>query len=159
MPCFTVLTQPRAVCILLLLPVQFVPQSPRFLILHGQADKALSVLNLVARINCKPRLHGRLVTVEEKERMQRDGELPDSNSNRQTDEEEDRREVQSIPPSSTLLPSNGKSKVGITASIQSTRVYMIQDAASSMQCIDVETACMHPSTHTCMHASTLVAVK
>ena len=120
MPCFTVLTQPRAVCILLLLPVQFVPQSPRFLILHGQADKALSVLNLVARINCKPRLHGRLVTVEEKERMQRDGELPDSNSNRQTDErQEDGREADGKddkPPtrsSTPLIPSNGKSKVGV----------------------------------------------
>ena len=98
-----------------LLCIQFVPQSPRFLILHGQADKALSVLNLVARINCKPRLHGRLVTVEEKERIQRDGELPDSDGSRTADGgKEDVTDVQSLAPSSTpLLPNNGESKVGV----------------------------------------------
>ena len=100
-----------------LLCIQFVPQSPRFLILHGQADKALSVLNLVARINCKPRLHGRLVTVEEKERMQRDGELPDSDAKGQADGGlEDGKNVQPLAPSSTpLLPNDGASKVGVTA--------------------------------------------
>ena len=95
------------------------PQSPRFLILHGQADKALSVLNLVARINCKPRLQGRLVTVEEKERMQRDGELPDSNSNGKADgKQEDGKDIQTIiDPSAPLLPSKRESKVGVTAHV------------------------------------------
>lgn len=92
--------------------VQFVPQSPRFLILHGEADKALSVLNLVARINCKPRLQGCLVTVEEKERMQRDGELANDDAQEQSADGGKEEEKDQPPSSAPLLPEKEKSKVG-----------------------------------------------
>ena len=48
---------------------QFVPESPRYLIIHGKEEKAKKVLALIARLNCKQPLVGRLVTQEEKERM------------------------------------------------------------------------------------------
>lgn len=85
------------------------PQSPRFLILHGKADKALSVLNLMARINCKPKLYGHLVTVEEKERMQQEGELPNSDAQGAADGKDAEPQA---PPSAPLLPGSGASKVG-----------------------------------------------
>ena len=95
------------------------PQSPRFLILHGKADKALSVLNLMARINCKPKLYGHLVTVEEKERMQQEGELPDSDTQGAADGGQadgglaDGKDAEpQAPPSAPLLPGSGASKVG-----------------------------------------------
>jgi len=94
--------------------VQFVPQSPRFLILHGEVDKALSVLNLVARINCKPKLQGCLVTVEEKERMQRDGELANNDAQGQSANggQEEGKDDQQTPSSTPLLSEKEKSKVG-----------------------------------------------
>ena len=99
--------------------MQIVPQSPRFLILHGEVDKALSVLNLVARINCKPRLQGCLVTVEEKEQMQRDGELANNDAQEQSangGQEEGKDDDQPQTPSSTpLLSEKEKSKVGACA--------------------------------------------
>ena len=49
--------------------LQFVPESPRYLIFHGKEEKAKKVLALIARLNCKQPLIGRLVTQEEKERM------------------------------------------------------------------------------------------
>ena len=51
------------------LRLQFVPESPRFLLLKGKEEKAKKVLALIARINCKQPLSGRLVTQEEKEKM------------------------------------------------------------------------------------------
>ena len=94
--------------------MQIVPQSPRFLILHGEVDKALSVLNLVARINCKPRLQGCLVTVEEKERMQRDGELANNDVQEQPANggQEGKDDQPQTPSSTPLLSEKEKSKVG-----------------------------------------------
>ena len=45
------------------------PESPRYLILNGKEDKAKKVLALIAKVNCRPPLSGRLVTQEEKEQM------------------------------------------------------------------------------------------
>ena len=98
--------------------MQIVPQSPRFLILNGEVDKALSVLNLVARINCKPRLQGCLVTVEEKERMQRDGELANNDAQEQSangGQEEGKDDQPQTPSSTPLLSEKEKSKVGACA--------------------------------------------
>ena len=49
--------------------VQVVPESPRYLVLNGKEDKAKKVLALIAKINCRPPLSGKLVTQEEKEQM------------------------------------------------------------------------------------------
>ena len=49
--------------------LQFVPESPRYLILNGKEEKAKKVLALIAWVNCKQPLSGRLVTQEEKERL------------------------------------------------------------------------------------------
>ena len=49
--------------------LQFVPESPRYLVLNGKEDKAKKVLALIAKINCRPPLSGKLVTQEEKEQM------------------------------------------------------------------------------------------
>ena len=45
------------------------PESPRYLVLNGKEHKAKKVLALIAKINCKPPLSGRLVTLEEKEQL------------------------------------------------------------------------------------------
>ena len=45
------------------------PESPRYLVLKGKENKAKKVLALIAKINCRPPLSGRLVTVEEKEQL------------------------------------------------------------------------------------------
>ena len=52
-----------------MLIVQFVPESPRYLILNGNEDKAKKVLALIAKVNCRPSLSGRLVAQERKEQM------------------------------------------------------------------------------------------
>ena len=49
--------------------MQLVPESPRYLILTGQEEKAKKVLALMAWVNRKQPLSGRLVTQEEKERL------------------------------------------------------------------------------------------
>ena len=46
------------------------PESPRYLVLHGKEEKAIRVLAMISKINCKPMLSGRLVTLEEKRRLQ-----------------------------------------------------------------------------------------
>ena len=45
------------------------PESPRYLVLNDKEDKAKKVLALIAKVNCRPPLSGRLVTQEEKEQM------------------------------------------------------------------------------------------
>ena len=52
--------------------LQFVPESPRYLILKNKEDKAKKVLALMAKVNCKQPLSGRLVTQEIKEQMIKD---------------------------------------------------------------------------------------
>ena len=49
--------------------MQLVPESPRYLVLTGQEEKAKKVLALMAWVNCKEPLSGRPVTQEEKERL------------------------------------------------------------------------------------------
>ena len=49
--------------------MQFVPESPRYLTLHGKEEKAKKVLALMSKLNCKQPLSGRLVTQEEKEQL------------------------------------------------------------------------------------------
>ena len=49
--------------------MQLVPESPRYLVLTGKEEKAKKVLALMAWVNCKKPLSGRLVTQEEKERL------------------------------------------------------------------------------------------
>ena len=49
--------------------LQLVPESPRYLILNGKEEKAKKVLALIAWVNCKQPLSGRLVTQEEKESL------------------------------------------------------------------------------------------
>ena len=49
--------------------VQFLPESPRYLILKGEEQKAKKVLALIAQINCKQPLLVKLVTHEKKEQM------------------------------------------------------------------------------------------
>ena len=49
--------------------MQLVPESPRYLVLTGQEEKAKKVLALMAWVNCKQPLSGRLVTQEEKEQL------------------------------------------------------------------------------------------
>jgi len=48
---------------------QLIPESPRYLIFKGKQEKAKKVLSLIAKVNRKPPLTGRLVTVEEKEQL------------------------------------------------------------------------------------------
>jgi len=48
---------------------QLIPESPRYLIFKGKQEKAKKVLSLIAKVNRKPPLTGRLVTAEEKEQL------------------------------------------------------------------------------------------
>ena len=43
--------------------------SPRHLIIQGKKEQALKNLNIIARFNCKPKLHVRLVTDQEKKKL------------------------------------------------------------------------------------------
>ena len=43
------------------------PSSPRHLVIQGKREQALKNLNIIARFNCKPKLHVKLVTDQEKE--------------------------------------------------------------------------------------------
>ena len=45
---------------------QLIPSSPRYLIIKGKREQALRNINIVARINCKSKLHIKLVTDQEK---------------------------------------------------------------------------------------------
>ena len=58
------------------------PESPRYLVLNGKESKAMKVLALIAKINHKPPLSGRLVTLEEKEQL-----LEERNKTRVPDEQ------------------------------------------------------------------------
>jgi len=49
--------------------LQFVPESPRYLVFHGKEEKAKKVLALIAWMNRKQPLSGKLVTLEEKEKL------------------------------------------------------------------------------------------
>ena len=48
---------------------QLMPSSPRYLIIKGKREQALRNINIVARINCKPKLYIKLVTDQEKAEM------------------------------------------------------------------------------------------
>ena len=47
--------------------MQFVPESPRYLVYKGRSDKAVAILARAARINRATLPEGKLVTLEEKE--------------------------------------------------------------------------------------------
>jgi MFS family permease len=49
--------------------IPFMPSSPRHLVIQGKKEQALKNLNIIARFNCKPKLHVRLVTDQEKEEL------------------------------------------------------------------------------------------
>ena len=57
--------------------LQLVPESPRYLIIHNKEEKAKKVLALIAWVNCKSPVTGKLVTQEAKEELlQRKNEIP-----------------------------------------------------------------------------------
>ena len=49
--------------------LQLVPESPRYLIIHNKEEKAKKVLALMAWVNCKSPVTGKLVTQEAKEEL------------------------------------------------------------------------------------------
>ena len=53
--------------------MQFVPESPRYLVLCGKEEEAKRVLALMAWVNCKQPLLVRLVTHEKKEQLLEEG--------------------------------------------------------------------------------------
>ena len=59
---------------------QLIPSSPRYLIIKGKREQALRNINIVARINCKPKLHIKLVTDQEKAEMNQQDSLSKSSS-------------------------------------------------------------------------------
>ena len=54
---------------------QLMPSSPRYLIIKGKREQALRNINIVSRINCKPKLHIKLVTDQEKAEMNKQDSL------------------------------------------------------------------------------------
>ena len=54
---------------------QLMPSSPRYLIIKGKREQALRNINIVARINCKSKLHIKLVTDQEKAEMNQQDSL------------------------------------------------------------------------------------
>ena len=54
---------------------QLMPSSPRYLIIKGKREQALRNINIVARINCKSKLHIKLVTDQEKTEMNKQDSL------------------------------------------------------------------------------------
>lgn len=55
---------------IMLFIVPFVPPSARFMVIQGRTERALKVINMAARINCKSPLSGQLVTDEEKKTLE-----------------------------------------------------------------------------------------
>ena len=75
---------------------QLIPSSPRYLIIKGKREQALRNINIVARINCKSKLHIKLVTDEEKEEMDKQDSLSKSSSQQtmeSSDKDQDNGEV------------------------------------------------------------------
>ena len=54
---------------------QLMPSSPRYLIIKGKREQALRNINIVARMNCKSKLHIKLVTDEEKAEIDKQDSL------------------------------------------------------------------------------------
>ena len=72
--------------------IQFVPESPRYLVYKGRSDKAAAILARAAKINKATLPEGKLVTLEEKERhlqlsKERQTVSPEANRNEEVDDE------------------------------------------------------------------------
>ena len=129
--------------------LQFVPESPRYLILHGKEDRAKKVLALMAKINCKQPLSGRLVTQEEKEQLLEERNKVSSAANEivetsMTESEDQTGETEMELKDYGTLPN--KEENGEIATIDNDLVMMSSDNESDQELLIASDECIHRQT-------------
>ena len=136
--------------------LQLVPESPRYLIIHDKEEKAKKVLALIAWVNCKSPISGKLVTQEEKEDLlQRRNEMSspthDIIETSMMETENETIEMESEPKEDGVL-LNEEEEIDSELVVNGDIVMMSSDNESDQELLIASDECTHRETllHLCI---------
>ena len=131
--------------------MQLVPESPRYLIIHDKEEKAKKVLALIAWVNCKSPVSGKLVTQEEKEELlQRRNEMSspehDITETSMTETKDEAIEMESEPKEDGVLLNEEEEENDSKLVTNGDVVVMSSDSESDHELLIASDECTHRQT-------------